>query len=713
VVADCCSVNCEDVEACLRRCRSSSCDGFEVPFKFDGLSGFVGEKATKEKGGIDDAFNFNVVSPSVNSSVVLFSTDAYSVSFDCVERDGEIFSAFILDVKPADEARAFLLAGLGEDDRPDLPPGCDTNSFNEIAAGEGFQCVMTDTFNDRLPSDSTDVVTNALEEILFRFSDGSQIVAGETFGSGLLTGAGGNEQLKNDFGIPSSCAATGTMFLKAPKGAGFRFGGSSEEKVDEKDEGGRGMFTLPEAFKFGDRLSISEIGWGSVFGKEANPVKGKGKESTGIQSFFVRSPEINSTVPVVTSETADIEFSCLESDGEILGVLSLRVKPNQEEALGLVQVINGGPPFDPPGLTLCKDLGDLLTVSPGADLTCVIDFQVVPDDLSTVKTDNLQAGFVFQFSNGLRIWNVPETTISIALTGLEGNSDLSSFFGASSSCAAFGPMYVAVPKDSSLQVITSPLPTDESTKRDMKETQKEEKTVIDGPFKLDGLADSLKLDFDLSGLSGSKLGGKSAKDIGKSAKDVENFNYFVASPSLNTTTNIFSTDFVSYDFACVPDLFPGDEPREVFGVYFLTVKAAEEDIAFLVFGDEADSIQNIFGYAGCQPDSDSGLVVVPAGTGLTCFVLEEGRKDSDEDPDLNSADEVLVQFSNGLQIISGGEDSSAIVLTSTDGNADLERFFGIPSACSSYGYVNVRVPKGVKVATLGGSESFPLGPIAL
>uniref|UniRef100_A0A0K6S9L9 Uncharacterized protein n=1 Tax=Chromera velia CCMP2878 TaxID=1169474 RepID=A0A0K6S9L9_9ALVE len=596
----------------------------------------------RDQGGFEDLFQFFVAPPSVNSSVTVFSTQSYSVGFTCAEEDGEIFGLFLLDVKPQEEEFAFItglesLSGTYVSDvlvpcanAPDNSQGGNRNGLVVVPPNTALHCVLMDSRdgegNPGVPADSTEVDAQRAGYMDVRFADGSQFVSGDNFAAVIVTGAERNETLVEDFGIPSACAAFGSIFVKVPKGLGFSEGdmvdaakGDAEKKTDE----GFGDFFPFKDLSDGLKFELPDLGGFSSPSKDSfQGAKGKGPFK-GVVSYYLNSPAINSTVTVLSTPLVDLEFNCLERDGRVYGQQSLNLNSRS----------------------------------------------VMSDD-TNVEAEDLD-DFHLRFENGLQIQQHDEEVASV-VTGTEGNSNFTQFFKAPSSCVTFGPIILDIPKGVPFEVNSNPPAQKYSS--DLKDT----KDLSSGGFKLDGLSDSLNLDFDLSGLSSGGLGGK-GDAILKGKKDI--LQYF----------------------------------EEVLGIFFMTVKAGKSDLAFIVENDDGDTTDTFFGIRGRQaidgPQND--LVIVPAGEELVCFLEEFGTGDLDDGPNLNETgilvqtdDEVMVQFSDGFQFTIG-DQSTPIILTGVDGNSTLTDSFGVPSSCAAFGYVNFLIPKGEKVNTLGGPGGLP------
>uniref|UniRef100_A0A0G4FGR7 Jacalin-type lectin domain-containing protein n=1 Tax=Chromera velia CCMP2878 TaxID=1169474 RepID=A0A0G4FGR7_9ALVE len=218
----------------------------DMPLKFGDLggamklpdfSGLAGGKTTdlkgdgKGKGGFDNVLPFFVAPPAVNSSVTVYSTNAYSIDFFCAEVDDgnsgtEVVGFYVLDVKPPEKDFTFITS---------TELDFSTVQFDSIVlcqdmlqvvpAGTGFQCILS--VGGGVPPDETDVIGATTDELTIKFEDGSQVVSGDEFGAVMLTGVEGNNTMMTEFGIPSSCAAFGELYVQVPKGQGFSVGPSS------------------------------------------------------------------------------------------------------------------------------------------------------------------------------------------------------------------------------------------------------------------------------------------------------------------------------------------------------------------------------------------------------------------------------------------------------------------------------------------------------
>jgi len=222
---------------------------------------------------------------------------------------------------------------------------------------------------------------------------------------------------------------------------------------------------------------------------------------------------------------------------------------------------------------------------------------------------------LLRFSNGLLI-SLPDDEPVIALTGVEGNSNFTDFFGAPSSCAAYGPLVLDVPKGMPFEVFTEPPRAAKAEGTVQKGQKQEDEDETDSPFKLSGLSDSLKLDFDLLG----GLGGQKAlmPSVGK-----ENglLSYLVAPPAFNTTVNVFSTSSgVSLDFACYVDEAAG----VIRALLFMTVKAgSKKPSAFLTSLQGSGSPPVFLGLENCEGFNgfDDDITIVGAGEEYQCYLL--------------------------------------------------------------------------------------------
>uniref|UniRef100_A0A0G4H460 Uncharacterized protein n=1 Tax=Chromera velia CCMP2878 TaxID=1169474 RepID=A0A0G4H460_9ALVE len=673
-------------------------DGMKLP-DLSGLTGGKGGVSKDGKGGFEGTLPFFVAPPSINSSVPIFSTDTWSVDFVCqqVEEPGSeeptVTGFVVVNVKSPSEDFAFISAVENPVSFGDVS-ACD--SLEEVSAGTDFTCVINDqdrsNAEDVVFINQTDVTGVGSDGAAVKFSDGSKFIFLEDQGTFLLTGLEGNDTLETVYGAPSSCAAYGFVYVDVPKGLGFSSTGAFEGEPKKKAGSDSGFFKdggLPDLFKFGDfelpSFGLDGLGLGGGKGgdlKSAGPF-------TGILSYYLNSPSLNSTIPVFKSEFADIEFSCLEqtdgSDISVYAAYAVTLKGGKKGITvakpGIINFDDSPPPvFAQP----CDDFADVLTLAPGESITCFIGGRSTLATETEVFVSDADTEITVLFSNGLQI-GTPDDGAHIARTGTMGNSNFTEFFGAKSSCATFGPLALNVPKGIPFEIFSDPPKGGKTVS-----AEKEDK---DTPFKLEGLSDSVKLDFDLSGLSQTKGKGVQPKDV---------FQYHVSPPSLNTTSNIFSTDFASLDFACATGELEGDK---VIGLYLLTINAPEkEDIEFLV--DQTNSDEDPFGIEACEdvdsPDGD--LKVVPAGTTLTCFIDIIDTEVTNTDVEADGLGEFGVQFSNGFHFTTA-DDGVPTALTGVPGTPVFAELFDIPSSCTGWGSIHFLEAKGVKL-NLQGSESM-------
>uniref|UniRef100_A0A0G4GXF4 Uncharacterized protein n=1 Tax=Chromera velia CCMP2878 TaxID=1169474 RepID=A0A0G4GXF4_9ALVE len=676
-------------------------DGLADAMKMPDLSALTGG-AGKAKEGFKDILTYFVAPPSVNSTVTIMSTDNWSLDFSCQEAAGLTRGFYFIDVKPSDEDFAFL--GTIDDMSNDLGTDC-IDGLNLIPAGDGSTCLFTvdestTLIGREVPSDSTDVSGIGIFGAGAKFSDGSQFVMLEDSATVVLTGNDGNSTLMDEFGIPSSCAAFGFIFVDVPKGLGFSAEGALTGKPSEKtDEGKGGLFPfkdgagVSELFKL-DGLELPSVGVLPGLGGGDKGGSGKGPFK-GYLTYYLNSPEgVNSTITVLSTPYADIDYSCLERDGQVWVAYTVVLKGGKDGVTVLKKFNDQANPV--PDFSIeCDDVSDLLTLAPGETVTCELESRDEAGTTTTVDVSDADLEVNFLFSNGLFI-STPDDDAYVARTGFEGNSNFTQFFGADI-CATFGPILVDIPKGMPYK-LNSELPGGKKDFDFEKETEDEKDE--DTPFKLDALSDSFKLDFDLSGgLFGSAKGGAAPQ------LKSQPLQYHVAPASLNSTANIFSTKTVSVDFACAE----GD--GTVFGIILMTVTAPKnKDLAFLV--DSEEGTNDLFDIPPCEDlfsgqSENDDLKVISAGETVTCFLAEKSISSSDTTIDVEAVEEFGVQFSDGFQFTMG-DDGLPVALTGANGNDDLSDFFGAPSSCLAWGYVNFVAPKGVKVDVLGKqSMSFP------
>uniref|UniRef100_A0A0G4I4I5 VWFD domain-containing protein n=1 Tax=Chromera velia CCMP2878 TaxID=1169474 RepID=A0A0G4I4I5_9ALVE len=665
--------------------------------KLPGFSGGLKVDGTKDKGkgGFNDVFQFFLAPPSLNTTVPVFSTDAYSIEFGCFDNgeDGmEVVGAFILDVKPPGEGAHFGVI-FPEISTSDNVPGvsvCPSEEVVEIDEETGLKCLLS---TDSVSGTETDVVTQNPDDVNLLFSDGTAILSGDDFGTVVLTGLNGNSTLEEEFGVPSSCAVFGSWWLKVPKGLGFSVGESvvTTEKAEETGVKGFGdLFSFKDGSADSIKLPFDSLEFPLLGAeKEFASVGGKGKGPfKGILSYYLNVPEINSTQTVLSTPEVDLTFSCLERDGSVYAVQGLVFKSPEKEAFSILTSIpSDGPFFE---FDQCGEvIDDLETFAPGTeDISCVLDTRSTESNNPNVTIEDFDK-FLLRSTSGLQI-RQPEDEVAAIRTGTEGNAEFEEFFGNDGSCATFGPIILDIPKGMPFELNSKP-PT---AKGKTAMISKDGKEGTDSGFKLGGLTDSLKLDFDLSGIV---PGGAAVDKLGVAGKAPTPIIYSVAPLSLNSTMNVFSTDTVSLDFACLDD----DVNNDFVGVFFMTVKAGKEDIAFVAESDDGESDDGlIFGYPGCQ-DEENAVIVVPKGETFTCFLEEASVSRNTTEINIEKDDEALVQFSDGFHF-TVGDDSTPIVVAPSGSNTELNKLFGAESQCLAWGYVNLLVPKGEKVKVLGG-----------
>uniref|UniRef100_A0A0G4I6D1 Peptidase A1 domain-containing protein n=1 Tax=Chromera velia CCMP2878 TaxID=1169474 RepID=A0A0G4I6D1_9ALVE len=701
-------------------------------FKFEGLkvpdlSGLTGGKEDLLKGGksgTGELLRYFVAPPALNETVPVFGSKEWTLEFGCFEVDSLIRGFFILDVQPTKEDLGVIIGGPNSDFSP-LPDGLvqceapddDSGLFTIAPVDGGLRCIVAEDEGetDDIDVDETEVIGRRTSPLNGRFSDKTQFTLGDNFAGVMMTGAAGNSTFTNDFGVPSSCAIFGDVFVDGPKGAKFFVGpppnAKGEKEIKESDEGKAGLLpSFDSLLKFGN-FEIPSLGGLSLGGGKAalpGAVKGKGPFK-GVLSYYVNSPSINSTVTVFSSDFLDMDFSCIQQGADVFGVQSFKFKGGKNGVTLLKQTPDSTSEGDVPPQDFLPDcfgeISDLLPLSPDEEIACLHDGERVDSDDTEVDVGNLDE-VNFLFSNGFQV-SQTDDEVSVAVTGVEGNATFEEFFGAPSSCAIYGPIFLDIPKGVSFE-LNSELP--KSSVGSEKETDGEDKKDDDGAFKLDGLADSFKFDLDLSALSGGVDKGAAVSDL--TAQTKEALQYYRAPPALNTTVNVFSTGEVSLDFACSSGLIVDDDSgrttNSTIGVYIMTVTPKKRDLAFLVQNDD-DGDEEPFGVVGCETlqDSDNDLVVVPAGETLQCH-LELFRVDDDEtDIRVTNDDEAAVQFSNGFQF-SMEDGSIPIIMTGADGNSTLTDFFKAPSSCATFGRVLFLAPKGVKLDVLGkGAGTFP------
>uniref|UniRef100_A0A0G4H861 Uncharacterized protein n=1 Tax=Chromera velia CCMP2878 TaxID=1169474 RepID=A0A0G4H861_9ALVE len=696
--------------ACIMQAKANLDTSFKLEDLADSLQpefGLAGlETKGKGKGGFDDYLSLFLGPPSLNTSIPVYSTDLYSIEFSCLEFQDQIRAVFILEVTKSEEDSAFMLiddlfagevAGI---------PSCPTRVLTEVDGPTGFKCVLGSDQGGGVSANFAGVEVQEASHFSIRFSDGSQALAGDQWGAVVYSGAEGNETLAKEFGIPSSCAFFGSpLAVKVPKDAGFK-APTVKKQTDEKKEGGLFGDLWPFKDGTGGKESgdfklfpegLKNLGLGGDYFGGLSSFAGKEEKGgfSGVRSFFLPSPSLNSTVTVLSTPTAELELACVARGERVFAAMLLTVKGGKQGISMVSEMPSPGDipsdfPFEP-----CEDLPDLSVFPPDSEYTCLIETNNFdPTDGGNVQTEVDSQDYDeihLRFSNGLQI-SYPDDSVATLLTSIGGNVNLTRFFDVPSSCAIFGPLSLEIPKGLSFQ-LNNQLPSMEKEKKNSGKDN-------EGPMKLGGLKDSLKFDWSLSNPIGSAI----SKSKGSSQLVNRPLNFFVAPASLNSTSNILSTESASVDFACVED--PGS--NRVLGLYILTVKAGQKDTAFALESPSTsdNSPTDIVPFCEELQAERNALVVVPAGTELRCLLEWIGTDSLDEtDVVVDAIDEVLIQFSDGFQITKG-DQTSPVFLTGVNGNATLTDFFGVPSSCATAGRFNLLIPKGVKVDLLGGSGEF-------
>uniref|UniRef100_A0A0G4I6P3 Uncharacterized protein n=1 Tax=Chromera velia CCMP2878 TaxID=1169474 RepID=A0A0G4I6P3_9ALVE len=218
-------------------------------FKFEGLkvpdlSGLTGGKEDLLKGGKDgtgELLRYFVAPPALNETVPVFGSKEWTLEFGCFEVDNDIRGFFILDVQPTKEDLGVILGGTNMvfTNLPDGLVQCETfdGGFFGIAPVDGgLRCVVgaDEPTPPNIDVDETEVIGRMTSPLNGRFSDKTQFTLGDNFAGVMMTGAAGNSTFTNDFGVPSSCAIFGDVFVDGPKGAKF-FVGPPPNAKGEKD----------------------------------------------------------------------------------------------------------------------------------------------------------------------------------------------------------------------------------------------------------------------------------------------------------------------------------------------------------------------------------------------------------------------------------------------------------------------------------------------